>query len=234
MCLRQAKAVSIEGHPDADFNGLYTHDSTHEGWPVLKNANAMYCFRHAPHDTWLLNNEFAPDSDLAAAVVASQGPLPVGAHTWLVYDGEWVDVTLTVTLLPTEAAVEATEQRQKEALAEESVTRAAVARAQLETVREVIVAGCAEQGCNGSYAPRPAHDGWPRFENEHGMHLYYYARDRQWFLNDRFTPDVDGALLMGVSADGTLPDGQGEWYLTMPGDRTTFANRHTSFGISLR
>ena len=31
MCLRQAKAFSIEGHPEAAFNGLYTHDSTHEG-----------------------------------------------------------------------------------------------------------------------------------------------------------------------------------------------------------
>ena len=45
MCLRQAKAVSIEGHPKPSYNGLYTHDSTHEGWPVLKNERGVNCYR---------------------------------------------------------------------------------------------------------------------------------------------------------------------------------------------
>ena len=65
MCLRQAKAVSIEGHPEPDFNGVYAHDSTHEGWPVLKNANGKYCYRYTgglysppPWDRWFLNGKF--------------------------------------------------------------------------------------------------------------------------------------------------------------------------------
>ena len=101
MCPRQAKAVSIDGHPDAAQNGLYTHDSTHEGWPVLKNANGMYCYRYMPTDQWLINNKFTPDEGYCTAyIVAKEGPLPVGAHTWQVYDGkEWVDGTLTVGLL---------------------------------------------------------------------------------------------------------------------------------------
>ena len=42
-------AVSIEGHPTAAYNGLYTHDSEDEGWPVLKNAHGKfyYCFKRA-------------------------------------------------------------------------------------------------------------------------------------------------------------------------------------------
>ena len=102
-CPRQAKAVSIEGHPTADCNGLYTHDSTHEGWPVLKNASGSYCYHYAPKDRWLLNTESTPDEGNAfAAIVAKEGPLPVGAHTWQVWvGGKWVEGTLTVTLLPT-------------------------------------------------------------------------------------------------------------------------------------
>ena len=38
----ESKTVSIEGHPHAVYNGVYTHDSTHEGWPVLKSANGKF------------------------------------------------------------------------------------------------------------------------------------------------------------------------------------------------
>ena len=79
---------------------MYTHDSTHEGWPVLKNAKGRYCYRHAPTDKWYLNTEFSPDEDLCTAnIVAKEGPLPVGAHTWRVYSGGLKDFTLTVGLL---------------------------------------------------------------------------------------------------------------------------------------
>ena len=108
MCLVQAKAVSIEGcdyrglrHPTAIYNGLYTHDSTHEGWPVLKNARGRYCYRYTPADMWLIDDRFeTDDSTCNANIVAKEGLLPVGAHTWQVAaDGKWVDGTLTVGLL---------------------------------------------------------------------------------------------------------------------------------------
>ena len=100
VCLRQAKAVSIEGHPQPAFNGVYTHDSTHEGWPVLKNAKGIYCYRYTPYDQWLLKHKFTPDDgNCNAFIVAKEGPLPVGAHTWRVYiGGKWVGRTLTVGL----------------------------------------------------------------------------------------------------------------------------------------
>ena len=56
-----ASGISVAGHPQPAFNGLYTHDSTHEGWPVLKNASGMYCYRYTPADRWLLRNVLTPD-----------------------------------------------------------------------------------------------------------------------------------------------------------------------------
>ena len=81
---------------------MYTHDSTHEGWPVLKNASGNYCYRYVKDQLWHLNNEFEPNEEYGSdgKIVAKEGPLPVGAHTWTVYDGDdWVDATLTVGLL---------------------------------------------------------------------------------------------------------------------------------------
>ena len=93
-CLRQAKAVSIEGHPDTTYDGVYTHDSTHEGWPVLKNAKGKYCYRYTPRDNWYLSRAFTPDkSGNFGHIVAKEGPLPVGAHTWQVGDGKGGRVT---------------------------------------------------------------------------------------------------------------------------------------------
>ena len=102
VCPRQAKAVSIEGHPDSAYNGLYTHDSTHEGWPVLKNAMGTYCFRYKASDQWRLSDKARHDEDIClASIVAKEGPLPVGAHTWQVISGgKWVQRTLTVALVP--------------------------------------------------------------------------------------------------------------------------------------
>ena len=87
------------------YNGVYTHDSTHEGWPVLKNANDKYCYRYAPKDRWLLSSHFTSDKDKCAAyIVATEGPLPVGAHTWKSFEAigpkpwPWKDFTFTVGL----------------------------------------------------------------------------------------------------------------------------------------
>ena len=98
--MRQAKAVSIEGHLYPIYNGLYTHDSTHEGWPVLKNASGTYCYRYAPLDKWFLNGSFTPDEpNCMASIAAKEGPLPVGARKWRVTEGSgFYGRTMTVTL----------------------------------------------------------------------------------------------------------------------------------------
>ena len=68
---------------------------------MLKNASGRYCYRYATTDSWRLSDKARHDQDLCAAcIVAKEGPLPVGAHTWKVaVDGKFVDGTLTVGLL---------------------------------------------------------------------------------------------------------------------------------------
>ena len=58
------------------------------------------------------------------------------------------------------------------------------------------------------------------------MHLYQFAGQRQWLINDRFAPEVDEALVCVESADGSLPLGQRDWALTEPGDKTVMHHRH--------
>ena len=50
---------------------MYTRDSTHDGWPVLKNAKGKYCYRYAPDYQWYLDQDLTPNEP---AVSRSTGP----------------------------------------------------------------------------------------------------------------------------------------------------------------
>ena len=67
---------------------------------MLKNANGRYCYYYTPWDQWFLSDEFKPDLAMCnSSIVAKEGPLPVGDHTWRVTVGDkWEERTLTVTL----------------------------------------------------------------------------------------------------------------------------------------
>ena len=218
----QAKGVSIEGHPRPQYNGLYTHDSTHEGWPVLKNASGMYCYRYTPLDQWFLRSKFTPDEGSChTKIVAREGPLPVGAHTWRRWvggDDGWQDRTLTVTLLPTEAEALAAEQRMQAALEAEQAAIAAAARAQLEGVRSVTVSGCPHAECNGSFERLAEADGWPRFRNGQGQLLFYHATGEQWVIHSVFTEEFDVVAAGIGAADGLLPTGERAGWMCQGGD----------------
>ena len=94
------------------FNGVYRLHSEHHGWPVLKSANGMYCYRYAPEDWWSLRTDWAPSAkfDFCRAYLRSAaGPVPIGASTWKVWVGHedsdedeanpWGDQEVTVSLL---------------------------------------------------------------------------------------------------------------------------------------
>ena len=97
----QGKAVSIEGHPDPAYNDVYTHESTHEGWPVLKTARGIYLRWHKLTRMWMLSASASRASGRCKArIVAELGPLPAGAHTWQVaVNDDWTAVPLTLKLL---------------------------------------------------------------------------------------------------------------------------------------
>ena len=62
---------------------------------------------------------------------------------------------------------------------------------------------------NGTFVPRADHDGRPRFENEHGCHLYFRADKSEWQIADRFEPGRGtGALHPRITGcDGEPPVG---------------------------
>ena len=95
--------------------------------PVLRNSAGMYCYLYESRVTheamWLLNDTFTPDSTACVAKPRQRwvapggrtwweapggwpplgwplGPLPVGAHVWLIADGNggWIESVLTLTL----------------------------------------------------------------------------------------------------------------------------------------
>lgn len=77
---------------------------------------------------------------------------------------------------------------------------------------EAGVRGLPEANRNGVFAPRSKHNGWPRFENEHGCHLYYQTEQKEWQIGTAFEPDDSGALNLTIQrADGLLPIGTHAW-----------------------
>ena len=42
----------VQGHLDIDANGVYKQDRPEGGWPLLKNAFGMYCYRDPPFEQW--------------------------------------------------------------------------------------------------------------------------------------------------------------------------------------
>ena len=70
---------------------------------------------------------------------------------------------------------------------------------------------------NGTYRPRGQHEGWPRFENEHGRHLYRYRPGERWFLASAFTPESDACQGCIVAAEGPIPTGAQRWQCAVNG-----------------
>ena len=64
---------------------------------------------------------------------------------------------------------------------------------------------------NGTYRPRGQHEGWPRFENEHGSHLFRRRPAERWLLNGAFTPEKSAAFGHIVAAEGPIPTGAQRW-----------------------
>ena len=75
---------------------------------------------------------------------------------------------------------------------------------------------------NGTYRPRGQHEGWPRFENEQGRHLFRYRPDEEWHLSTAFTPESGVCVGYIAAAEGPIPTGAQRW---MWGDGSMFHER---------
>ena len=79
------------------------------------------------------------------------------------------------------------------------------------------VEGHPDADCNGTYRPRGQHEGWPRFENEHGKHLYRYRPDEEWFFSTAFTPESAACAGYIEAAEGPIPTGAQRWQCAVNG-----------------
>eukprot|EP01045_Picozoa_sp_COSAG04_P027823 COSAG04_NODE_4155_length_2266_cov_1.691278_2_plen_465_part_00 len=207
--------VLIEGHPVTGLNGVYRVDSEHEGWPVLKNAGGVYCYRYPPKDQWFLSSHFTPDERKRNSyIVAKEGPLPAGAHTWRVRDeGKWERRTLTASLLIGPAVAVAEARVAAEAAAANGAQLAAV-RAQLDGASGISIAGHPTAAFNGVYTHYSTHEGWPVLKNASGMYCYRYTPEDRWFLSSTFTPDLAQGNASIVAKEGLLPVGAHTWKIS--------------------
>ena len=105
--LVDVRAICIEGMPYREYNGLYAAAAVHGGWYRFESAGGKHLYRHVHGKQWYLRHEFGAEaSSPQAFITAPKGPLPIGEHRWqVIVDGNWREVTLSVSLLFTETEV---------------------------------------------------------------------------------------------------------------------------------
>ncbi len=70
---------------------------------------------------------------------------------------------------------------------------------------------------NGTYRPRGQHEGWPRFENERGRHLFRYRPTERWLLGTAFEPESHVCTGYIEAAEGAIPTGAQRWQCAVDG-----------------
>ena len=235
--LDPAAGVSIEGHPQPAYNGVYHNDPQHhtagEGWPVLKNQHGRYCYHYEPWNKWFLSDEYTPnDSACSAFIHAADGPLPCGSQPWS-WSGknDWEEKLFTVEVLDTAADVAAADERIKIAAEEAARVAAAQACAQITPGIFVSLEGHSLPDFNGVYREVKKHKRWPVLRNEAGYYCYRYEPENEWRLSDAHRPDEPGRNACVSAADGTLPTGAETWRCWVGGkweERALNLTLHTS------
>ena len=64
---------------------------------------------------------------------------------------------------------------------------------------------------NGVYRKVSEHNGWPVLQNAEGRYCYRFQLSDAWFLEAKFTPEIDRHHARIVSSEGPLPSGDQTW-----------------------
>lgn len=194
----QAVAFLLEGHPQQAFDGVYKSVLEHNGFPMFRNSNGMYCMRSETTHGLFLSDQLDPYADCMTAMLPMsehEGPIPTDDLThetcWLCVDahdpeGSWISRPFRFKLLMTEADVMANSPQ--------------VGTGSDSPGSSLVVSGCpvALSHCNGQYAPckqPPLCSGWTHYQSSTGCRLYFCEMLGRWFINAHFTPDLDGAYM---------------------------------------
>jgi hypothetical protein len=72
---------------------------------------------------------------------------------------------------------------------------------------------------NGVYTQRGEHAGFPRYTNEHGIHLWHNQPSGAWLIHREFTPDADLCLAGFGGSVERVPSGTAHpWVCAIPGE----------------
>ena len=216
-------ALAVRGHPNAVYNVVFKPGKAHDGFPQYETADhhQLHLFRHAQSRRWVFSfSTEEKDLEKPATILAPDGPVPVGKHTWR-RQGESVSISVDVLAAVPEAEARATEvetrilalQAEKAAVAQAAKDRA---HAQLSHTAAVNVQGMPASfpEYNGVYLTAGEHEGWVHFESEQGIHLYHYVPTQRWYLNHAFTPEkaqINAAFFDSRRSDCLLPVGEQAW-----------------------
>jgi hypothetical protein len=219
-----------------------------KNWLGKQHCPQQWVFRRQLEE-WGEWGESGPqngESQVRACIDAPGGAIPTGSRPWNVlrgghYDGsrdltvrmlatvEEMEEARSIMLLPRLIKIEeASVQIDKKTLAH---CRAAVtAMAQASAAVALLVERQPDKEYNGDYRQVGEHDGFPRYSNGSGMHLYRCQEYEQWVFHDHFgavdecdTPyglsplGSDGHTYgpyMSIEArQGPVPTGAREWWL---------------------
>ena len=84
------------------------------------------------------------------------------------------------------------------------------------------ISGCPTDGADGAYAQTgELHEGVPHYTNG-TMHLYYRPDEKDWRINDAFTPEETDCLAWMAITGVTMPMGEHSWDLLVYGCCSTY------------
>lgn len=204
----QAVAFLLEGHVQEAFDGVYRSVAEHNGFPVLRNSRGMHCLRSETTHSWFLSDHLDPNADFMTAMFPMsehEGPIPTDdlSHEtcWLcvdVRDDSWISRAFRFHVLVTEADVAAALARLPQYKEEEDPI--GLESSGLLSGSCLLISGCPQPlaHCNGQYSPckqPPLCGGWIHYQNSAGCRLYFCEMLGRWFVNARFTPELDGAFM---------------------------------------
>jgi hypothetical protein len=188
--LTHVKAVSVEGaihRIPGLWTGVYLAAGDSDGWPRFESETGKQLGYSQHRKKWA----FFDRGDRAYAKRTSDledGELLVGTNEWKL-DGSESTVSLTLMKLHSDKAL----RQQRARLAAEVAKRQEAAKAaavQQLKGKAVEVCGMPQAEFNGVYIVAGDHEGYPRFENAQGKHLYHSIDNWQWRLNHEF-PGAD-------------------------------------------
>ena len=220
--LAHVKAVSVEGEVHRTpglWTGVYSASGDIDGWPRFENETGKQLGYSQHRKKWVLTTCLS--AGYTGQVIAypkrtsdlEDGELLIETNDWKL-DKSKRTVPLTLMKLRSDAKAQQQRVRMAAQLAERHAAAKAAAVQQLKG-KAVEVRGMPQVEFNGVYIIAQDREGWPRFENAQGKHLYRSTDNWDWRLSHKLFGEKRVPARV-FSVEGLLPVGENEWLCAEP------------------